>query len=316
MVVCKLTCQHDETLTDTSNGGTKRRNFEVSPNPIFPNQCQIQLPVLASELTPEPAPYPQPSLLPIVWEFTTRHNETLTDMSNGGTGEKKNLKVCTNHPTPESMPDSTPEPVTPVLTPQLTPDPTPFPRPFFRWRGNLQLTTARRWPKQEWRDREEMRRNLKVYAKQTPKSTPDLTPEPMRQWREWGTYYCTTASSRELWVNWFCSTGNKCSRGVYISIHSHRNITATNTVSFGMQGLFVSNLYWLYRFARSFIRLVIPPLLWAMRFNLAHSPFIQQSINILIIIYIYFVMLGIVSTMGSFRERTTDGRSKLDASGR
>jgi hypothetical protein len=27
-------------------------------------------------------------------------------------------------------------------------------------------------------------------------------------------------------------------------------------------------------------------------------------------------VLGIVSTMGSFRERTTDGRSKLDASRR
>jgi hypothetical protein len=27
-------------------------------------------------------------------------------------------------------------------------------------------------------------------------------------------------------------------------------------------------------------------------------------------------LLGIVSTMGSFRERTTDGRSKLDASRR
>jgi hypothetical protein len=36
MVVSNLTCWHDETLTNTSNGGTKRRNFEVSPNPILP----------------------------------------------------------------------------------------------------------------------------------------------------------------------------------------------------------------------------------------------------------------------------------------
>jgi hypothetical protein len=32
--------------------------------------------------------------------------------------------------------------------------------------------------------------------------------------------------------------------------------------------------------------------------------------------YIWYIVLGIVSTMGSFRERTTDGRSKLDASRR
>jgi hypothetical protein len=44
MVVCKLTCRHDETLTNTSNGGTKRRNFEVSPNPILPKS------------TPDPTP--------------------------------------------------------------------------------------------------------------------------------------------------------------------------------------------------------------------------------------------------------------------
>jgi hypothetical protein len=46
-----------------------------------------------------------------------------------------------------------------------------------------------------------------------------------------------------------------------------------------------------------------------------HSPFFVVAYNMLNSKYTTAV-LGIVSTMGSFRERTTDGRSKLDASRR
>jgi hypothetical protein len=57
--------------------GQREEILKCPPIQFFPNQ----FPLLTSKLTPEPKPY--------LWEFTTWHDESLTDTSNGGTGEKK-----------------------------------------------------------------------------------------------------------------------------------------------------------------------------------------------------------------------------------